>query len=107
MQQLEDNNYDGMGLFSINSNSEASSKRKNKRTIKRDGISKRQHSPGCLEKEIAMQNPTLALKHKEMEENSSLYTKDYDKYHVETIAFKTLYLGQQWNILAVDQTSSD
>jgi hypothetical protein len=59
--------------------------RRNQTRGVRDG-EKRNNSPGALEKEIAIKNPILEQRQKEMEGNAPLYSKDYDKnFTVETI----------------------
>jgi len=54
---------------------------------------------------MALQDPILAKRQKEMEGSDDLYPnkRQYEKsYETHRIEFKSITLGYQWNILAVD-----
>ena len=69
--------------YDLIGNKEEKERRRQNRT--RDG-EKRTNSPGALDFEIAIKNPILEQRQKEMEGNASLYSRDYEKnFTVETI----------------------
>jgi len=85
---------DAGGQYSINNTTASRQTGVDRKTnvFKAEGASSRAKSPGGLEKEIALTDPGLFQRQKEMEGSDGLYHKNYEQFEVQTIEFKTLPL---------------